>query len=109
MNLEQLQKTVKRLLLRIEYPHIATIIGLQEEIGYLSRCIMDAEIYHKPYKENLEKHCANVLFSFIDLCNSYDINISIISEKRLKEIEKKISQWEKQYGKKLKQKRDKFN
>jgi NTP pyrophosphatase (non-canonical NTP hydrolase) len=92
------------------YPRIGTIIGLQEELGKLAETIMDVEIYGKPFDKNkLEKRCSEVFFSFVDLCNSYDIELDKISQDRIAEMKKKIERWEKEHRETLQNKREKFD
>ncbi len=110
MQLNEIQKACSDLLSRVRYPRVGTIIGLQEELGKLAEAIMDLEIYGKPFdKERLDKRCAEVFFSFIDLCNSYDINLEKISDDRIKEVRRKIEKWEKEHGEVLREKKEKFD
>ncbi len=110
MRLTEIQKFCKNLLSRVQYPRVGTIIGLQEEIGKLSEAVMDLEIYGKPFdREKLEKKCAEVFFSLIDLCNSYDVQLDKASEKGIEELKRKINKWERQHGEVLQDKRMKLN
>lgn len=110
MQLNEIQKFCKELLSRVMYPRVGTIIGLQEELGKLAEAIMDVEIYGKPFdKSKLEKKCSEVFFSFVDLCNSYDIELDKVSKNRIKEMKKKIEKWEKEHGETLQDKRGKFD
>lgn len=110
MQLNEVQKACSDLLSRVRYPRVGTIIGLQEEIGKLAEVIMDLEIYGKSFnKEKLDKRCAEVFFSFIDLCNSYDINLEKISDDRIGEVLRQIKKWEKEHGEALREKKEKFD
>ncbi|MBI2024243.1 hypothetical protein HYT00_02565 [Candidatus Giovannonibacteria bacterium] len=110
MQLSEIQKFCKDLLLRVKYPRVGTIIGLQEELGKLAEVVMDLEIYGKPFdKSKLEKKCAEVFFSFVDLCNSYDVELDKISKNRIEEMKKKINKWEKEHGEILRDRRGKFD
>lgn len=110
MKLNEIQNFCKELLSRVKYPRIGTIIGIQEELGKLAETIMDIEIYGKPLnKEVLEKKCSEVFFSFIDLCNSYDIELNKISKFRIEEIKEKIEKWEKEHKEILQDKRKRFD
>ena len=110
MHLNEMQKFCRQLLSRVAYPRIGTLVGLQEEIGKMAKIIMDIEIYGRPIdKKVIEKECSELFFSFIDLCNSYDIEIERVSQSRIKEIKKKINKWEKEHGEILKEKRNKFD
>lgn len=110
MDIKSTQKKLFELLKNVEYPRIATIIGLQEEIGNLSGCIMDIEIYNDKTKIiNLGKNTANTLFSLIDICNAYDIDLEFFSFQRLCDIESRISSWEKDHGKNLEKLRYKLD
>ena len=110
MNLNEIQQFCKQLLSRVAYPRVGTIIGLQEELGKLAEVIMDVEIYGKPFDKNqLEKKCSEVFFSFIDLCNSYDVELDKISKARVEEIKSKINKWEEEHGEILRDKRAKLD
>lgn len=110
MKLQKVQEFCKQLLSKVTYPRVGTIIGLQEEIGKLAEVIMNIEIYGRPFeKKVLEKRCSEVFFSFLDLCNSYDIHLEKISLDRMEEIKKRISKWEKEHGETLEDKRKKFD
>src|SRR3989344_1818095 len=102
MKLNEIQKFCRQLLAKVSYPRIGTITGLQEELGKLAEEVMNIEIYCKPFDKNkLEKKCSEVFFSFIDLCNSYDVELD--------EIKKKINQWEIEHGSILQDKRKKLD
>lgn len=110
MQINEIQKFCYELLSRIAYPRVGTIIGLQEEVGKVAKIIMDVEIYGKRFEKKLfEKKCSELFFSFIDLCNSYDVNLENVSKTRIKEIKKKIEKWEKEHGDTLEIKRKKFD
>jgi hypothetical protein len=110
MHLHELQKLCETLLLKVRYPRIATIIGLQEEVGKLSGVVMDLEVYEKPYdKKRLEQRCSELFFSFIDLCNSYGINLDKVSNNRLMDVKYKIAKWEKEHGSILQKKKKKYD
>lgn len=110
MQLNEIQKFCRELLSKVSYPRVGTIIGLQEELGKLAEVIMEIEIYGKPFDKNrIEQKCSEVFFSFVDLCNSYGIELDKVSKSRIKEIEKKINRWEKEHGETLRDKRKKFD
>ncbi len=110
MDFKSIQKRVASLLINVKYPRVGTIIGLQEEVGNLSGCIMDIEIYDKKTRLiNLGDDMANVFFSLIDMCNAYNIEIEPFLSKRLGEIEDRIRCWEKEHGKNLEKIRGKIN
>lgn len=110
MKLSEIQEFCRQLLLRVRYPRVGSIIGLQEELGKLAGTIMDVEIYGKPLnKISLEQKCSEVFFSFVDLCNSYDVELEKISKNRIEEMKNKIEKWENEHGETLKDKREKFD
>lgn len=110
MKISALQKSCKDLLARVKYPRVGTIIGLQEELGKLAGVIMDLEIYGRPFdRSRLEKNCSEVFFSFIDLCNSYDIELDKVSKDRIEEMQTEVARWEKEHGESLQDKRGKFD
>ncbi|MCC7356771.1 MAG: hypothetical protein IT410_04150 [Candidatus Doudnabacteria bacterium] len=110
MEISKAQENLKSLLSRVAYPRIGTIIGLQEEVGKLSKVIMDIEIYNRELnKAELDKRCANVFVAVMDMCNSYDIDLELVIEKRIEEVNSKIKMWESQYGEELRNKRERFD
>lgn len=110
MRLNEIQQFCKQLLSRVAYPRIGTVVGLQEEFGKLAGIIMDLEIYEKPLDKNaLDKKCSEVFFSFMDLCNSYDVDLEKISKTRIADVRRKIARWEKEHGETLRDKRKKFD
>ncbi|MCL5781924.1 MAG: hypothetical protein M1459_01030 [Patescibacteria group bacterium] len=110
MKLQEIQEFCNRLLSKVAYPRVGTIIGLQEEIGKLAEIVMNIEIYGRPFeKDVLEKRCSEVFFSFLDLCNSYDVHLEKISKDRMDDVINKINNWEKEHGKILEHKRKKFD
>ena len=110
MSIKEIQKKCSDLLSRVKYPRVGTIIGMQEEIGKLAEVIMDIEIYGKILdKEKINKRCAEVFFSFIDLCNSYDVNLEEASNIRIDDIRKQIKEWEKAHEETLREKKEKFD
>lgn len=110
MNINEIQESCRELLSRVTYPRIGTIIGLQEELGKLSGEVMDVEIYGKPLdRDKFEEKCSEVFFSFVDLCNSYDVDLDEVSEKRIDQVRRKIDEWEKEHGEMLRDKRKKLD
>ena len=110
MHLHEIQKFCDRILASVKYPRLGTIIGLQEEIGKLAGIIMDIEIYEKKIDPSvLNEKCSEVFFSFIDLCNSYSIDLDGVSETRIRMLKDKIDRWEKEHGETLKDKREKLD
>lgn len=110
MDIKEIQKTCEELLSRVKYPRVGTIIGLQEELGKLAEAIMDVEIYGKPFdKQKIDKRCAEVFFSLIDLCNSYSVSLEEVTQKRIEDIKNQIKGWEKAHGEILSEKKEKFD
>jgi len=110
MDLKDIQNKCSELLSRVEYPRVGTIIGLQEEIGKLAELIMKIEIYGKPFDSTtINKRCAEVFLSFIDLCNAYNVDLEKGSRDRINNVQKQIKRWEKEHGEILQEKKEKFN
>lgn len=110
MKINEIQKFCGELLSKVKYPRLGTIIGFQEEVGKLAGVIMDIEIYEKNIDKNLlDDKCSEVFFSFIDLCNSYNINLDKVSNNRIIKIKSTIEKWEKDHGEILKDKRKKLD
>lgn len=110
MTIKEVQEFLKDLFARVAHPRIGAVIGMQEELGKLSKSIMDIEIYGFPIdQKELENNCADVFFGIIDVCNAYGIDLQKVSNKKLDVIKSKIDVWEKRHGEKLKQNREKFD
>ena len=110
MKIKETQLILKDLLKKVEYPRLGTVIGFQESVGQLSKCIMDLEIYNRQiHNENLEKTCANIFFSLMDICNAYGIDLEKTSSERLEAIRERVRQWESEHKKELEQKREKLD
>ena len=108
-SLQKLQEEQKKLLTGIEHPRLGNTLGLFEEVGELSKEIMEIEMYECSRQEELEDEAADVLFSLLSICDSYNINLQSAYFKKIKKISKKIPEWHKKYGARLKQLREKFD
>lgn len=110
MNLDEVQIFCKELLSKVNYPRVGTVIGLQEEMGKLCGAIMDLEIYEKPVdRKKLERQFSEFFFSYVDLCNAYEVSLSETSNSRVKEMRKKIELWERENSEVLSSKRRKMD
>lgn len=106
MDIQETQKYLEILLKNIRHPRIGTILGLQEEVGELCKCIMESEIYGNNDLSNLGEECADVLFSLIDICNAYGVDLSKVSTSKLEKMKDKINEWESKYGESLRIRRE---
>lgn len=106
MHIHEMQTYLDILLKNIRHPRIGTVLGLQEEVGELCKCIMESEIYGNNDLNNLGEECADVLFSLIDICNAYSIDLAQVSENKLEKIKTKITEWESKYGESLRIRRE---
>lgn len=100
-SLENIQIEQRDLLKGIEHPRLGNIVGLFEEVGELSKEVMEIEMYGEDKKSELSDECADVLFSLLALCDSYNVNLAEAYAKKIDKISKKIPDWHKKYGKKL--------
>lgn len=107
--LSQLQQEQKELLSGIEHPRLGNILGLFEEVGELSKEIMEMEIYGQSKKGELGKECADVFFSLLSLCDAYEINLADEYAAKIGEISEKIPEWKVKYGKTLEDLRKKLD
>jgi NTP pyrophosphatase (non-canonical NTP hydrolase) len=107
--LSQLQEAQKKLLEGIEHPRLGNIVGLFEEVGELSKEIMEIEFYNSSKKKELEDECADVFLSLLSLCDSYGINLESAYERKINKIENKIPEWKEKYGANLKRLKDKMD
>ena len=108
-SLKDIQGEQRDLLKGIEHPRVGNILGLFEEVGELSKEIMEIEMYGESKKNELSDECADVLFSLLSLCESYDINLQEAYIKKISKISKKIPNWHTKYGKTLENLRKKFD
>ncbi len=106
MDINETQQHLASLLQKIRHPRIGAVLGLQEEVGELCKCIMETEIYGNNDLSHLGEECADVLFSLIDICNAYNINLAAVSAAKLKDIESKVPEWESKYGDAIKKRRE---
>jgi len=107
--LQKLQEEQKELLIGIEHPRLGNIIGLFEEVGELAKEIVEIEIYDELRKKEFEDECADVLFSLISLCDSYDADLQSAYLRKIEKIKGKIPEWREKYGENLKRLREKLN
>lgn len=110
MTITEIQNKLRQLLERVKYPKVGTIIGLQEELGKLSKTVMDIEIYNRyDNREEIERNCANTLTALIDVCNAYDVDLQKVCEKRIHHVMGEVSKWESEYGEELKRNRERYD
>ena len=107
--LQRLQEEQKKLLTGIEHPRIGNAIGLFEEVGELSKEIMEIEMYGESRKREFEDECADVLFSLFSLCDSHDADLQSAYLRKIEKIKEKIPEWREKYGKSLKRLREKLD
>ncbi|MFW5888692.1 MAG: MazG nucleotide pyrophosphohydrolase domain-containing protein [Patescibacteria group bacterium] len=108
-SLQKLQEEQKKLLTGIEHPRLGNTLGLFEEVGELSKEIMEIEMYEGSRQEELEDEAADVLFSLFSICDSYNIDLQSAYSRKIEKINKKIPEWHEKYGARLKQLREKFD
>lgn len=105
MKIRETQYYLADLLKNIKHPRIGTILGLQEEVGELSKNIMNWEIYDDKDIGNLEDELADCFFSLIDIANAYQIDLESACDEKLESMKEKIKGWEEKYVTSLEQKR----
>ncbi len=106
MQVAQTQQYLNTLYQKIRHPRIGTVLGLQEEVGELCKCIMEWEIYGSADPVHLGEECADVLFSLFDVCNGYNIDLEAASERKLEYLKSKIGDWEAKYEESLRMRRE---
>ncbi len=110
MKISELQEKIGVLFKNIAHPRIGAYIGLTEEVGELGKEIMEKEIYGADIdKEKIAAEAADIIFSTVELCNLYGIDIQTELLKKLNKISAKIPDWEKKYSEILKRKRERFD
>lgn len=108
-SIQKLQEQQKELLKGIEHPRVGNVIGLFEEVGELSKEIMEMEIYGEDKKEALEDECADLLFSLFSVCDSYDVDLQDAYLRKIEKITDKIPEWREKYGSQLSKLREKMD
>jgi len=108
-SLKDLQTKQRNLLNGIEHPRLGNALGLFEEIGELAKELMETEMYGEDKTEELADECADVLFSLLSLCDSYNIDLEEAYAKKITKISEKVPKWHEKYGKTLEDLRKKLD
>jgi len=108
-SLKGIQEKQKEILAGIEHPRLGNVVGLYEEVGELSKEIMEIEFYGASRQIELEDECADVLFSLLSVCDSYKVDLEAAYEKKISKITGKIPDWIEKYGANLSGLRNKLD
>lgn len=112
MNLENIQSIKeaqhfsKSLLKDLTHPRAGAVLALMEEVGELSKLVLDKEVYGLPEKrEELAGELADVFLCLLEISNHYDIDLQTAFKDKMAKIELKIPKWKEELGLHLEQKR----
>jgi NTP pyrophosphatase (non-canonical NTP hydrolase) len=87
-------------------------LGLSEEVGELVKEIMELEIYNTPRlplsdeaKASLSDEIGDILFSLLEVCSAYEIELETAYEGKFAKIRDKRADWIARFGQQLQARR----
>ncbi len=84
---------------KLNHPRLGATLGLVEELGELVKEVMELEIYRQTEaRPKLEDEVADILFSLLEVCNAYGINLETAYDRKLAKIRRKLPEWEEKYS-----------
>ena len=100
----------------LKHPRVGAVLGLSEEVGELVKEIMELEIYSTPQfpldeqvRTALGDEAADVLFSLVEVCSAYGIDLETAYETKLAKIRGKREEWIARYSPGLRLRREKLD
>ncbi|MGD0280924.1 MAG: MazG nucleotide pyrophosphohydrolase domain-containing protein [Dissulfurispiraceae bacterium] len=110
MKLYEAQETVFKLLGGIRHPRMATALKLSEEVGEVSKEIVEIEVYGKTERfEKLKEEMSDTLVCLIEMANNYGIDLAREFEKKIAYLTPRAEGWVKDFQEVLNLKRDKLD
>lgn len=83
----------------LRHPRIGTVLSLQEEVGELTQEIMEREIYGRAGNDAaLRNEAGDVLFSLLEFCNAYEIDLEAAFAAKFAAIQGKRAEWIEHYA-----------
>jgi NTP pyrophosphatase (non-canonical NTP hydrolase) len=84
---------------KLNHPRLGATLGLVEELGELVKEVMELEIYRQAEaRPKMEDEVADILFSLLEVCNAYGINLETAYDRKLEKIRRKLPEWEEKYS-----------
>lgn len=94
----------------LNHPRLGATLGLVEELGELVKEVMELEIYRQARaRPKMEDEVADILFSLLEVCNAYGINLETAYDRKLEKIRRKLPEWEEKYSAGLKEMKAKLD
>ncbi len=94
----------------LNHPRLGATLGLVEELGELVKEVMELEIYrHAEARPKMEDEVADILFSLLEVCNAYSIDLETAYDRKLAKIRRKLPEWKEKYSANLKQMKAKLD
>src|SRR5438874_550320 len=94
----------------LNHPRLGATLGLVEELGELVKEVMELEIYQQAgARPKMEDEVADILFSLLEVCSAYGIDLETVYDRKLAKIRLKLPDWEEKYSAGLKQMKAKLD
>lgn len=94
----------------LNHPRLGATLGLVEELGELVKEVMELEIYQQAgARPKMEDEVADILFSLLEVCTAYGIDLETAYDRKLNKIRLKLPEWEEKYSACLKQMKAKLD
>ena len=97
--LRALQAEVQRILGPLAHPRIGAMLALSEEVGELSKLVLEREVYAQPPQEEaLKGELCDVLVCALELANLYGIDLQDALLTKLRDLEGRAPRWAEELG-----------
>ena len=94
----------------LNHPRLGATLGLVEELGELVKEVMELEIYRQTEaRPKMEDEVADILFSLLEVCTAYGIDLETAYDRKLAKIRRKLPEWEEKYSAGLKEMKAKLD
>ncbi len=94
----------------LNHPRLCATLGLVEEMGELVKEVMEFEIYRQSEaRPKMEDEVADILFSLLEVCSAYGIDLETAYDRKLAKIRSKLPQWQEKYSANLKEMKKKLD
>lgn len=94
----------------LNHPRLGATLGLVEELGELVKEVMELEIYRQAgARPKLEGEVADILFSLLEVCTAYGIDLETAYGRKLAKIRGQLPEWKEKYSANLKEMKKKLD
>ena len=94
----------------LNHPRLGATLGLVEELGELVKEVMELEIYRQSEaRPKMEDEVADILFSLLEVCTAYGIDLETVYDRKLNKIRGKLPEWEAKFSANLKEMKAKLD